>query len=120
MIEFIKDLPKNVVAVRLTGEVKGDDYDKVLVPAIEEGVKKYGKVRLLYQLDQDFKNFTRNAMFEDLKLGVHNFNSFEKIAVVSDVDWIIDAVEIFWHIIPGTVKTYRNKELSEAKAWISE
>ncbi|MDW7732914.1 MAG: STAS/SEC14 domain-containing protein [Methanolobus sp.] len=59
-------------------------------------------------------------MFEDMKLGVENFNSFGKIAVVSDVDWMIDAVEIFKHIIPGTVKTYSNEELPEAKAWISE
>ena len=120
MIEIIEGLPENVLGVRVSGEVKGEDYDKVLVPAIEDEVKNHGKVRLLYQLDQNFKKFTRNAMFEDMKLGVHNFNSFEKIAVVSDVEWMIDAFEIFKHIIPGTVKTYSNKELDEAKAWISE
>ena len=120
MIKFIEDLPGNIVAVRLSGDVKAEDYDKVLVPAIEEKVKEYGQVRLLYQLDPDFKKFTRNAMFEDMKLGIHNFKSFEKIAFVSDVDWIIDAVEIFKHVIPGKVKTYNNKELPEAKAWIRE
>lgn len=120
MIEFIDGLPEKVVAVRLSGVVKEEDYDNVLAPAIEEDAQKYGKVRLLYQLDKDFEKFTSSAMFEDMKLGVKNFNSFEKMAVVSDVDWMIDAVKVFKHIIPGTVKTYHNEELSEAKAWISK
>ena len=119
MIEFIEGLPENVVAVRLSGVVKEEDYDNVLAPAVEDEVKKYGKVRLLYQV-QDFKKFSRSAMLEDMKLGVENFNSFEKIAVVSDVDWMIDAVDAFKHIMPGTVKTYGNKELSKAEAWVSE
>ena len=119
MIEFIEGLPDNVVAVRLSGVVKEEDYDKVLAPAVEQEVQKYGKVRLLYQV-QDFEKFSRGAMLEDMKLGVENLNSFEKIAVVSDVGWMIDAVEAFKHIMPGTVKTYGNKELSQAEAWVSE
>ncbi|MDK2826732.1 SpoIIAA-like [Methanolobus vulcani] len=119
MIELIKDMPENVIAVRMSGKVTGDDYYEVLVPAIEGKVKKHEKVRLLYQVDTDIK-ITLDAMFDDLKLGVYNYNSFEKFALVSDVGWMADAVRMFKHIIPGTVKTYSNYEFPEAKAWISE
>ena len=119
MIEFIEGMPENVIAVRLSGVIEEEDYGNVLIPAVKDKVKKFGKIRLLYDV-QNFKKFSRSAMLEDMKLGVENFNSFEKIAVVADVGWMIDAVEAFKHIMPGTVKTYKNEELSEAEAWISK
>lgn len=120
MIEIIPGLPDNVVAVSVSGEVTGDDYKNVLIPAVEEKIKKYGKVRMLYQLDEELEWFTLNAMLEDAKVGIQNITAFEKIAVVSDVDWVNSAVGIFKFIIPFPVKTYKNDELPEAKAWISE
>lgn len=120
MIEIIQGLPENVVAVSVSGEVTGEDYKNVLIPAIEDKIQKYGKVRILYHLDKELEWFTLNAMLEDAKVGIWNLMAFEKIAVVSDVDWVNSAVEIFKFIIPFPVKTYKNEELPEAKAWISE
>ena len=120
MIEIMHGLPENVVAVIASGEVTGEDYDKMLIPAIEDKIKKYGKIRMLYQLGQDFKSFTYEAMWEDAKVGIWHLTAFEKIAVVADGDWIIDAVKMFKFVIPCPVKTYRNEALPKAKAWISE
>ncbi|MCC4768706.1 STAS/SEC14 domain-containing protein [Methanosarcina sp. DH2] len=120
MIEIIQGLPENVVAVTVSGILTGEDYDRVLVPAIEDKAQKYGKIRLLYQLSEDFEGFTDDAMLEDARFGIRHITEFEKIAVVSDVEWIINAVKVFKLVIPGSVRTYRNKDLSEAKAWISE
>jgi hypothetical protein len=82
-----------------------DDYDNVLIPAIEDKIEKHGKIRMLYQLGRDFKGFTYEAMWEDAKVGILNLTAFEKIAVVSNVDWIIDAVRIFRFVIPCPVKS---------------
>lgn len=120
MIAIIPGLSDNVVAVSVSGEVTGDDYKNVLIPAVEEKIKKYGKVRMLYQLDEELEWFTLNAMLEDAKVGIQNITAFEKIAVVSDVDWVNSAVGIFKFVIPFPVKTYKNEELPEAKTWISE
>jgi hypothetical protein len=120
MIKIIQGLPENVVAVSVSGEVTGEDYKNVLIPAIEDKIQKYGKVRILYHMDKELEWFTLNAMLEDAKVGIRNLTAFEKIAVVSDVDWVNSAVEIFKFIIPFPVKTYKNEELPEAKAWISE
>jgi hypothetical protein len=120
MIQIMHDLPENVVEVVASGQVTEEDYDNVLIPAIEEKIKKYGKIRMLYQLDQGFAGFTYEAMWEDAKVGIWHFTAFEKIAVVSDVDWITDAVKVFKFVIPFPVKIYKNEALREAKAWISE
>ncbi len=120
MIEIMQGLPENVVAVSVSGEVTGDDYKNVLIPAIEDKIKKYGKIRMLYHMDEELEWFTLNAMLEDAKVGIQHLTAFEKIAVVSDVDWMNNAVEIFKFIVPYPVRTYKNEELPEAKAWISE
>ena len=48
MIEIIQGLPDNVVAVTASGKVTGEDYDSVLIPVIEEKLKKHDKIRVLY------------------------------------------------------------------------
>jgi len=120
MIEIMQGLPENVVAVIASGKVTGEDYDNVIIPAIEDKIKKFGKIRMLYQLGQDFTGFTYEAMWDDAKVGIWHLTAFEKIAVVSDVDWIVDAVKMFKFVIPCPVKIYRNEAFPEAKAWISE
>jgi hypothetical protein len=120
MIEIMQGLPENVVAVNVSGEVTGEDYKNVLIPAVEEKIQKYGKVRILYHMDKELEWFTLNAMLEDAKVGILHLTAFEKIAVVSDVDWMSTAVEIFKFIVPFPVRTYKIEELPDAKAWISE
>ncbi|MDN5309807.1 MAG: hypothetical protein PWP14_1201 [Methanolobus sp.] len=120
MIEIMEDMPDRVLAIRASGIIREEDYDKVLVPAIGKKKEKHGKVRFLYYLDKDFDKFTGQAMLEDAKAATQYFTSFEKIAVVSNVDWINSAMEIFKYVIPGPVRTYSNEELDKAKEWISE
>ncbi|QLC49801.1 STAS/SEC14 domain-containing protein [Methanolobus zinderi] len=120
MIEIMEDMPDKVLAIRASGVVKQEDYDKVLIPAIEDKKEKYGKVRFLYYLDEDFESFSGKAILEDAKAVTQYFTSFEKIAVVSDVDWINSAVEIFKYVIPGPVRTYSIEELPKAKVWIND
>lgn len=59
-------------------------------------------------------------MLEDARFDIRYFTKFEKIAFVSNVDWIINAIKVFRFVIPGSVRTYRNEELPEAKTWIGE
>jgi hypothetical protein len=120
MIEIIEGMPENVVAVRAIGKVTGEDYDNVLIPAIEDKLKKHKKIRVLYQLGSDFSGFTAEAMWDDAKVGIRHITGFEKIAIVSDVGWIVGAVKVFAFIIPCPVKIFSNEKLSDAKAWVSE
>ena len=120
MLEIMQDMPDNVVAVRASGKVSGKDYDNVLVPAVEGGLRKHGKIRVLYQLSNDFSGFTAGAMFDDAKLGIRHLTEFEKIAVVTDVEWISRAVQLFSFFIPCPVKIFGNNDMSWAKAWLIE
>ena len=59
-------------------------------------------------------------MWDDAKIGIRHLTAYEKVAVVSDVSWVVNAVKFFSFIIPCPVKIFGNDKLSEAKAWIGE
>lgn len=120
MLKLMNDWPDNVVAVSASGQISGKDYDDVLIPAVESSVKKHGKIRVLYQLSRDFTGFTAEAMFDDAKLGILHRTDFEKIAVVTDANWILRAVQAFSLFIPCPVRVFRNKDMSGAKIWLIE
>ena len=119
MIEIIQGLPDNVVAVIASGKVTGEDYDSVLIPVIEEKLKKHDKIRVLYALGPDYSGFTAGAMWDDAKIGIRHLTAYEKVAVVSDANWITGAAKFFAFIIPCPVKIFSFDKLSEAKEWIS-
>ena len=118
MIELISDLQDNVVGFTAKGEVTADDYELVLIPTVETKLKEHNKIRLLYHLGPDFTGYSTGAMWDDTKVGLHHITAWEKIAVVSDVDWIRGATKFFGFAMPGHVKVFSNNQLSDpAMKW---
>lgn len=44
MIEMMETATGNQLAMRLSGQVMQDDYDKVLIPAIEMALKEHDRL----------------------------------------------------------------------------
>jgi hypothetical protein len=120
MLELIPDLPDHVLGLRATGTVTSDDYASVLVPELERMLGAYRRVRLLYVLAEGFDNYTRGAAWEDARVGMRHFTSFERVAVVTDVDWIETGVKAFGFLMPGDVRVFDGETLDEARAWVIE
>jgi hypothetical protein len=120
MIETIPGLPNPVVGVRLAGKVDKEDYEQTLIPAVNAMIEAHGKVRLLYVLDDDFDGYSLGAMWQDTKLGMGNFREWERIAVVTDADWLEKAVQAFGWVMPGEVRAYDDDDLEEARTWVTE
>jgi len=120
MIEKMEGLPDGVLGFTAKGTVTGLDYEQVIVPAVEETLAKFHKVRFLYSLGNDFKEFEAAAMWEDAKIGLKHLTSWERIALVTDVDWIRAAMKAFGFLLHGHVRAFRNSKIVEARTWISE
>jgi len=118
MIEVLPDYPDNVLAITASNNISGEDYESIIIPAIEAKVETHGKIRLLYHLGPEFTGFDAAAMWEDTTTGLKHFTDFEKIAFVSDVDWINHMVSAFGFMIPCPVKVFSGGKLSEASDWI--
>lgn len=120
MLKRIIDLPDNVLGIEASGRVTADDYQSVLVPALEETLRTIKKVRFLYMLGEGFDGFSGAAAWEDAKVGLKHLTQFDRIAVVTDVDWIQNSIKIFGFALPGEVRVFENHDLQKARDWITE
>jgi len=119
MIELLHDLPERVVGVKASGHVTAADYETVLIPAIESQIKTRGTARILYQIGPEFSDFTAGAMWDDAKLGLQHLRHWERVAVVTDVDWVASAVRLFRFVVPGMVRVFSNAQYADAAAWVA-
>ena len=62
MIDVIKGMPENVVAVECRGQVTRRDYEDVLIPLIKAKLGKHDKLRLLYRVGSEFKGIDPGAL----------------------------------------------------------
>ncbi len=120
MIELIRDLPDDVLGIEARGEVTGEDYEQVLIPAVERHLERRSKIRLLYVLGSEFGGYSAAAIWDDAKIGMEHPFSWERIAVVTDDDGYRRLVRGFGFMVPGKVKVFDVAELDAARAWISD
>jgi hypothetical protein len=120
MVEQIPGLTDNVLGFTAKGTVTAKDYESVIIPAVEALFSRNSKVRFLYHLGEDFSGFEAAAVWDDTKLGLKHLAGWERMAVVSDVEWIRGAVRVFALAMPGHVRVFHNREFGDAKRWIVE
>ena len=118
MIEIIPDMPDKVIGFTAKGKITGEDYESVLIPAVEQKLKDRSKINFLYYIGPDYGGFEAKAMWDDAKLGLKHFKAWQKVAVVSDVHWIRWAIRIFGVTMPGHIKVFSNDKLAEARHWV--
>jgi hypothetical protein len=118
VLERIENLPDNVLGFVAKGKLTGDDYDRILIPAVDQALASHDKIRLLYVLGEEFDGVTGGALWDDTKVGFSHITRWEKIAVVTDKEWLRHAVDIFGYLIPGEVKGFTSSELTDARAWV--
>jgi SpoIIAA-like len=94
MIEKIPGLSDDVLGFSAKGTVTAKDYETVIIPAVEARfARQKDKVRFLYLLGKEFTGFEVAAMWDDAKLGL---------------------------AMPGRARVFHERELDDAKRWLSE
>jgi hypothetical protein len=116
-IRLLEDLPENVLGVEATGKVTQDDYEKILGPAVRDKLAAHERIRFVYVVGEDFDGWTAGAMWEDAKLGLKDPKAWEKVAVVTDKDWLKHSVKAFAWMIPGEVRCFQLDQLAAAEDW---
>jgi len=119
MIDQIADIPPHVAAFRASGVVSKKDYEEVVVPRIEEVLKQHGHIHFLLELQTDVGNFTMNAWWQDLMVGLKHFSNWRRMAIVSDQKWVNEISSALSIVLPGKTKGFSREKLDAAKAWVS-
>ncbi|OBG41546.1 STAS/SEC14 domain-containing protein [Mycobacterium sp. E3198] len=120
MIELLQGFPDNVAAFACHGHVTKADYETVLIPDINDKLSRHKKLRVYYEIASDFAGFDPGAVWDDTKVGLSHFLSWERLAVVSDVDWIKHSVKLFGFMMPAQLRTFPTAEADSAREWIGQ
>ncbi len=118
MIEHLKTFPGNVLAFVCHGHVSRLDYATVLIPAVDKALQTNEKVRLYYETAADFAGIDPSAVWEDTKVGMGHLLRWERVAVVTDEDWIKHTMKFFSFMIPGELRVFPTAQAAAAKEWI--
>ena len=119
MIEQLQGFPENTVAFACHGRVTRTDYETVLVPAVDDAFRKHEKVRLYYQVGSDFEHIGPGAIWTDFRTGLEHWLRWERVAVVTDVEWIRNTMSAFGFLMPGEMRLFAMSEKDVARDWIS-
>ncbi len=118
MITLLDGFPENTIAASCSGRVTAQDYETVLTPAVESALAKHPKLRLFYQIEPAFSGLEPGAMWDDLKLGMSHFSRWERVALVTDVEWIRLAAEAFGFLMPGQIRAFTMANAAKARHWV--
>ncbi|RZU51449.1 SpoIIAA-like protein [Krasilnikovia cinnamomea] len=116
MLEPLDDLPAGVIGFRAVGELHTSDYRDVLGPAIDQVVAEGGDVRIVLVFEK-FDGVSGGAAWQDLKLGLDHLTRWKRIALVTDVDWMIHLVSLFGWMTPGDMRHFPLAERAQAVTW---
>ncbi|HEU0156066.1 MAG TPA: STAS/SEC14 domain-containing protein [Stellaceae bacterium] len=118
-MELLRGFPEGVVAVVANGRLTRRDYDEVLVPAVEAVFRAREKARCYYEIGREFSGMDAGAVWEDFRVGIRHLSGWERIAVVTDVDWIRLAINAFRFLVPGEIRIFAASDAAEARRWIA-
>src|ERR1700684_861966 len=120
MLRRITDMPAGTIGFEAVGEVEDDDWEEAVEPLLRQEIAAGRNVRLLYLISTAAREVEGDAMSADTGFRMRHATSYERVAVVSDEDWIRPALRALSFMLPGRAKGFRVRDLAEAKAWLAQ
>jgi hypothetical protein len=113
----LDDMPAGVLGFEATGELAVRDYTDVLVPALHDATDGGAKARIVMVFPEGFGGVQVGAVWQDLKMGIREWSAWERIALVTDTEWMRNGLRRFGWAIPGEVRDFPLSQRAEAVAW---
>lgn len=119
MITQLIDLPEGVIGFEARGKFTTADYEKVLIPSIEAGLRE-NRARLLFVMPEGFHGMELGAMRDDLTFGIKHYFDFKKFAFVTDDAAMTTLTHAFAFMIPAETRVFKLADRDAAARWLAE
>ncbi|MDD7941626.1 STAS/SEC14 domain-containing protein [Actinomycetospora lutea] len=119
MLKEIADMPAGAVGFEAVGRVDDDDFEEIVEPVLRREVAAGRRIRLLYLLGPELREYEGDALAEELKFAARHATSYERVAVVNDQDWLGPALRVLSALVPGQLRAFPVAELAQATAWVA-
>jgi len=120
MLRQMADMPAGTFGFEAIGEVEDDDWERVVEPLLRREIAAGEKVRLLYLLGPQLREYEGDAAQEDLKFAARHATEYERVCVVSDESWLRPALRMLSVLVPGRIRAFRVANLEDAKRWVAD
>jgi hypothetical protein len=118
MLKQMPDMPAGTIGFEAIGKVEDDDFEDVVEPMLRNEIALGRKVRLLYLLGPALREYEGDAIGEDMKFAARHPTAYERVAVVSDEDWLRPALRVLSMLVPGQLRGFPVADLEAAKSWV--
>ncbi|MDG2535687.1 STAS/SEC14 domain-containing protein [Sphingomonas sp. HITSZ_GF] len=115
MMTFETDSEAGVIEFTVDGEVSRAEYDAAAAE-MDTVIARHGKLNAVAVV-RNFAGMELAAWWKDISWGVGHLTKLGRIAVVTDIGWIIAASRATSWMVPGEQKLFTPEELEQARSW---
>ena len=120
MLRRMTDMPVGTIGFEAVGDVEDDDWEDTVEPVLRQEIAEGRKLRLLYALGTATREVEGDAVKADTGFRARHATSYERVAVVSDEEWLRPAIKALSLLLPGEAKAFPVRRLTEAKSWLAD
>lgn len=117
MFEILPKSHDGTIAIRVTGTLTDEDYQSVLIPALEQALAKKGKLRVLL-LFEDFEGWDLQAAWDDAVFGMKQRADFDRLALVGAPSYVEWGMRLFAPLMSGSIRSFPAGKVDDAWQWI--
>lgn len=106
------------LTIKAIGTLTHEDYQTItpMIDSALEGVKN-PKIKAIFDA-KDLDGWELQAAWDDFKIGLKHGNEFEKIAIITDKNWLKIGTKISSWFMQGDIENFENEE--EALKWLDK
>jgi len=120
MLTIIDGLPDHVIGIRIADKLRAADYEQQLIPLVNEKLENHRKLDLLCCIEGEWKGMEAGAVWQDLRLGLGKIGHWARMALVTDIQWMENAIRLFRLFSPGELRHFASADYEAAKEWVCE
>jgi hypothetical protein len=120
MLRQMRDMPVGTIGFEAIGEVEDDDWEDTVEPLLRREIASGAKVRLLYLMGPEAGDIEGDAVKAEAGFQARHAKAFERVAVVTDENWVKPALRALSFLMPGSTRAFGVHDLAAAKTWLAE
>src|SRR4051794_27045513 len=101
MLRPMTDMPVGTIGFEAIGEVEDDDWEDAVEPVLRQEIAAGNKLRLLYLLGTRSDDVEGDAIKAEAGFQARHAKEFERVAVVTDENWVKPALRALSFLMPG-------------------
>ena len=117
------DLPAGILGYRASGTISSNEYRQMIEP-IYAALERGARLNIYFELTDDFHGLDLGALWQDMKaagsVGLKHRSSWQRMALVTDKDWVKHGASAFGWLAPGELRLFESSEQDAARAWLGE